>query len=340
MNISVCAHGAAEWDAYVWASRGSTFYHLAAWRELMEQYFRHTTFYLVAREGSEVRGLLPVVSMKSRLFGRYLVSLPYFCNGGVISDDKDTAYALLGEARSLLKSTGAQLLLVRQQGNRLSGLSCDTSKATFIVPLDPAPDKVFQRFDKQVRRRIRKAYSSGLQADWGHEYLPAFYQVYATNMRDLGIPIHNYTFYETVVRTFPDHAKILIVRLHDKVIAAQLLFTFKDRLLLACAGSLREYLPLCSNNLLYWEAVKYGCLKGYHICDFGRSPKDSGPYQFKAQWGGEEKDCPTYFFDVNGRSLNRIQADNSRYHSLREIWKWLPLGVATWAGPRIVRHLP
>ncbi|MGH9425634.1 MAG: GNAT family N-acetyltransferase, partial [Terriglobia bacterium] len=302
--------------------------------------FDHATFYLLAREESQVCGLLPLIYMKSRLFPRCLVSLPYFCNGGVVADDKEIASTLLDEARSLMKSVGAELLLIRQQGDSLSELSCDTSKSTFHIKLDPDPDKVFGRFEKQVRRRIRKASASGLHADWGTRFLPEFYEVYATNMRDLGIPIHSYDFYEAIVSTFRENTQILVVHLGDKAIAAQLLFTFKDRLLLVCAGSLREYLELCPNNLLYWEAVKYGCLKGYHICDFGRSPKGSGPYQFKAQWSGEEIDCPTYYLDVDGRSLRRIQADNSRYHLGREIWKRLPLGITTWLGRRIVRHLP
>ena len=340
MNISVLTHGEPEWDAYVWESREATFYHLTAWRKVMEECFGHSTFYLIARENGEVRGILPVVYMQSRLFRRSLVSLPYFCKGGVVAEDKEVASALVAHARSLLKSVGAELLLIRQQGENLSDLSCDNSKGTFLLELNPDPDIVFDRFEKQVRRRIRKAYSSGLEADWGEEYLPAFYHVYATSMRDLGIPIHNYKFYERVVRYFPDHAKILIVRLHDTVVAGQLAFTFKDRLLLACAGSLRQYLPMCPNNLLYWEAVKYACLNGYRICDFGRSAKGSGPYEFKAQWGGEEIDCPMYFIDVDGRSLNSIQANNSRYHILREMWKRLPLGVTTWLGPRIVRNLP
>lgn len=340
MKICIADRGMPEWDAYVWKSPNATFYHLSAWREVMERCFGHTTFYLMARENGEVRGILPLIFMNNRFVGRYLVSLPYFCNGGVVADSAEVASVLIGEASSVLKSTAGQLMLIRQEENTLSDLSCDTSKATFLVALDPDPDKVFQRFEKQVRRRIRKAYSSGLQGDWGPEYLPAFYEVYATNMRDLGIPIHGYEFYESVVRYFPDHAKILVVRLDEKVIAAQLLFTFKDRILLGCAGSLREYLGLCSNNLLYWEAVKYACLKGYRICNFGRSAKGSGPYQFKAQWGGEEKDCRTYFLDVDGQSMGRIQADNSRYDLLRQTWKKLPLGIANWLGPRIVRHLP
>ncbi len=257
VNISMFVPGTPEWDAYVWRKHEASFYHLTAWREVMEECFGHSTFYLIARKNGEVRGILPLVYMQSRLFRRCLVSLPYFCNGGVVAEDKDVASALVAHAGSVLRSVGAELLLVRQQGKPLSDLSCDNSKGTFVLELNSDPDSVFHRFEKQVRRRIRKVYSFGLQADWGQEYLPAFYQVYATSMRDLGIPIHNYKFYERVVRYFPDHAKILIVRFNNTVVAAQLAFTFKDRLLLACAGSLRQYLSLCPNNLLYWEAVKY-----------------------------------------------------------------------------------
>ena len=67
MNISLSPRRSTDWDAYVWRSRDATFYHLSAWPEIMERYFGHQTFYLAARESGELRGVFPLVSLKSRL---------------------------------------------------------------------------------------------------------------------------------------------------------------------------------------------------------------------------------------------------------------------------------
>jgi CelD/BcsL family acetyltransferase involved in cellulose biosynthesis len=122
-------------------------------------------------------------------------------------------------------------------------------------------------------------------------------------------------------------------------VAAQLLFTFRDRILLACAASLREFLSLSPNNLLYWESIRYGCETGLRYCDLGRSTRNTGPFDFKAQWGGEQRPFTTYFANRDGAAA-MASGDSSRYRLFRRVWQRLPLPVVNAIGPRIVKGLP
>lgn len=340
MEIKLAEPHAPEWNTYVENHPQAGFYHLNAWREVLTRCFGHETFYLMAMDRDRVCGVLPLVHLKSRLFGSSLVSLPYFMTGGVVADSADAATALIERARALMDTTKSKLLLIRQQNSEPPGLLREDSKGSFHIALDPDPEKVFQRFERQVRRQIRKAQRAGLAVEWGARCLPDFYEVYSTNMRDLGIPIHGYGFYETVLERFPESAHVFVVRHGEKAVAGQFLFTYRDRVMLANAGSLRSHLSLCPNHLLYWESIRYGCENGYQICDFGRSPKGSGPYVFKSQWAGAERDYPTYYLDASGQAMSGVRADNSRYDLVRKIWRSLPVRLTTLVGPRIVKALP
>jgi len=75
-----------RWDEFVKHSSASTCYHLSGWKNVIERSFGHTTYYLLEQEGKEVRGVLPLVQLKSVLFGNFMVSLPYFNYGGICAD--------------------------------------------------------------------------------------------------------------------------------------------------------------------------------------------------------------------------------------------------------------
>src|SRR5512143_4057516 len=71
------AHQHARWDAYVNAHPDATFFHRAGWKRVIEQAFGHRTHFLLAERGGETVGVLPLVEIRSRLFGHSLGSLPF-----------------------------------------------------------------------------------------------------------------------------------------------------------------------------------------------------------------------------------------------------------------------
>src|SRR5438046_2824884 len=70
-------HDAAQWDGYVRQHPGGSTYHHWAWKRVIEQTFGHPTEYLMATASDGVAGVLPLVRMRSRLFGHFFTSLPF-----------------------------------------------------------------------------------------------------------------------------------------------------------------------------------------------------------------------------------------------------------------------
>ena len=89
----------SRWDAFVARHPAATVYHRAAWAGLVRDLFGHETYHLYAEDSAgEVRGVLPLVRLRSRLFGDYLVSAPYVKYGGVVAHTPAIAGELLDEA--------------------------------------------------------------------------------------------------------------------------------------------------------------------------------------------------------------------------------------------------
>jgi CelD/BcsL family acetyltransferase involved in cellulose biosynthesis len=86
-NATVGISSAAEsdraaWDDFISRTPGGSFYHRFGWKGLVEREFGHRTEYLVARRDGEICGVLPLVFLESRLFGRILCSVPFLNYGG------------------------------------------------------------------------------------------------------------------------------------------------------------------------------------------------------------------------------------------------------------------
>src|SRR5207248_525271 len=72
-----------------------------AWLSVLEQGLGHTPYCLEVTEDGKTRGVLPLAYVRSVLFGRFLVSLPYLNYGGALADDKHVAGLLLDRAVQL-----------------------------------------------------------------------------------------------------------------------------------------------------------------------------------------------------------------------------------------------
>src|SRR5262249_49657110 len=75
--------GFARWDAFVDECPDATFFHRAGWKRVLETGLGHQTFYLYAENAAgAIVGVLPLVFIRSVLFGRSLSSTAFCVYGG------------------------------------------------------------------------------------------------------------------------------------------------------------------------------------------------------------------------------------------------------------------
>ena len=98
LAVETFAGSDAEWDAFARTQHGWSHFHLFGWRDVVVRTFGHECIYLAARDGTgALRGVLPLVRVRSLLFGHYLVSMPFVNYGGPLGDDEAQA-ALVSNA--------------------------------------------------------------------------------------------------------------------------------------------------------------------------------------------------------------------------------------------------
>lgn len=335
------ASDAAAWDAYAASRPSATGYHRMGWLRVAAKAFGHAVYPLAAFDGERMVGMLPLVYIRSRLFGRFLVSLPFVNYGGLLADTTEASHALVEEADELMRRLGAGSIELRHIGSPRLGLSAKSHKVTMLLDLEADPETLWRGFRDKVRNQVRKAEKSGLVAEQGgRELLGEFYDVFAVNMRDLGTPVYSRLFFETIMDEFPDETRIIAVRQGRRVVAAAFCYAHRETFEVPWASSLRSHRQFCPNNLMYWECIRTACQEGRAVFDFGRSSRDSGPWRFKVQWGAREVPLSWEYLLADGAPLPDLNPSSARFSLAIRLWQHLPVALTRILGPRIVRSIP
>lgn len=331
-----------NWDEYVTNHPTASNYHRYGWREVVERSFRHSCYYLSARDSAGcIVGVLPLVSMRSRLFGCFLVSMPFFNYGGLLCNTREIGSAVLSEAVKLRQELGAEYVELRHTEPFSAELPIKQHKVSMILDLAQDVAAQWQGFNAKLRNQVRKAEKSGLTAVvGGKELLTDFYTVFVRNMRDLGTPVYAENFFAEVLKTFPDHTRIIAVHLEGRQVAAGLITWSRDTVEIPWASSIREYNTLCPNNLLYWTALQYALTHGFRRFDFGRSTPGEGTFKFKEQWGAKPIKLNWQYLLPEGASLPELNTKNPKFDLAIRLWQKLPLPVTRMLGPYIVKNIP
>jgi len=335
------AHLEPACERYVHAHPLATAYHRPGWLRVIERAFGHETKYLVAMRESAPVGVLPIVVMSSRLFGRFAVSVPFVNYGGVLADDAEAMAALVDEAVALTQRAHGAHLELRHTARLCPSFQPKRHKVAMTLPLAPTADALWQSIDRKLRNQVRKAEKSGLEVrTGGSDLVPDFYRVFTRNMRDLGTPVYSVRFFEEVLREYPEHTRVFVVTSGAEPAAASIVHWFRDRIEVPWASAIREYNPLCVNVFLYWAMLRFSCESGFTTFDFGRSTAGEGPYQFKKQWGAQPSELVWEYWTAGGGPLPDLNPHNPKYAMAVRMWQRLPVSVATALGPFIVRNIP
>ena len=340
--VTACDADRGTWNDFVDRSSDAQAYHDYEWRGVLERTFGLRCHYLMALDGNrDVCGLLPLVHLESRLFGSFLVSLPYLNYAGLLADAGATRSRLAAEAWSLAQTLGASHVELRHRHSVALDLPFRDDKIAMQLSLPGSEEALWQRFSSKLRAQIRRPGKEGATCvAGGIELIEDFYRVFSRNMRDLGTPVFPRRLFAEILETFPDVTRLFVVHLNGAPVASGLTVGFRNRLEIPFASSLREFNRFSVNMLLYWTVIRFAITEGYETFDFGRSTADSGPYRFKKQWGAEPSPLHWHYCLPSGAELPKLNPDNPKFRLAVRVWRRLPLPVANWLGPSIVRHLP
>ncbi len=344
MRIETYDGPAPAWDEFVRRQPGWTHFHLWGWRRVLEDTFGHPGAYLAARtESGDIVGVLPLVWVRSRLFGRYLVSMPFLNYGGPLGEPA-ASRGLVAAAARLIDREGKGLLELRCRAPLDVDLSLSRRKATVLLDLPAEARELWDALPSKVRSQIRRPQKEGMEVRFGAGQpgagqLAAFYRIFTRHMRDLGTPVLPRRFFDRIAEEFPDSVRFGSVYYEGRPVAAGCGFRWADELEMTWASSLRSHSRMAPNMLLYWAFMEHAIEDGCRTFNFGRCSPGSGTHRFKRQWGGRDQQLHWYH-QAAGRRTKTPSPDDGAYAWGPRIWSRLPLPIANRLGPAIVKYIP
>lgn len=245
-----------------------------------------------------------------------------------------------GLTYSDISRSDGEKLLHELNGKQFNIRTLDPMKKSF-EPFEPVTMRlwigsqshkdIFSHFHATKRRNLRRADESGVVSKIANtpELLDDFYHLYTMSMHRLGTPPLAKKLFETLNK----HVELEIaVAYVNSIPAAALIIVYDETIAWnPYAASDRKFADTFANEAVYRDAMYRAVDKGKTIFDCGRSPYESGTYQFKKKMGAE----------AVGLAILRHKEENiyAKYSLVSKLWQKLPPWIANFAGPKLRRYL-
>ena len=333
------AGGDAAWDDFVGNHPNGTVFHLSGWNRALERALRHRSHWLVAGQGSAIKGVLPLTEIKSRLFGHALISNAFAVAGGPLALDNAAERDLLDRAAVLARQLNVDYVELKDAAASSEGwLKRDDLYGGFERPIPNAEAECLTQIPRKQRAVVRKALEHGF-AYTIDENIDDFFALYARTVRDHGTPVFSKHLFQALKQTFGDACEILTVRYGGAPISSVMSLYFRDKVLPYYTGSALSARGSGANDFMYWQLMRHASARGATVFDFGRSKVGTGPYAFKKNWGFQPRAIAHQYLLQRAKSLPNINPTNPKFDLLVKSWRRLPLPVANFLGPVISRNL-
>jgi FemAB-related protein (PEP-CTERM system-associated) len=331
---------AARWDAFVQACPTATFFHRSGWQQVLRESMRHDTHFLYATDAAgQISGVLPLAHVKSLLFGSSLVSLPFAVYGGVAATDEAAAAALEARAQELAQALGVAHLELRNVAPRHADWPRQEIYVTFRRPILADEEANLLAIPRKQRAMVRKGIKNGLRAEVDAD-AARFFALYASNQHRHGTPPLPRAYFDALLRVFGADAEVQTVLAADgRPVSGVLSFYFRDEVLPYYAGDHPDARDLAANDFKYWELMRRACARGLKTFDYGRSKQGTGSFDFKKNWGFEPAPLAYEYRLYKRDAVPQNNPANAKYRLLIETWRRMPISLANWLGPYVVRNL-
>jgi lipid II:glycine glycyltransferase (peptidoglycan interpeptide bridge formation enzyme) len=165
-----------------------------------------------------------------------------------------------------------------------------------VADLSISPDDLLARFATQVRYNARLAERKGVEVSMGGaEAVPEFWQLYAGTAGRKHFEWRAQSYFEDLMRSFGDAARIFLARREGAPLAGALVIVFGNTAyyLYGASGGDRSVKPA---ELLQYRAMLWSKEQGatnYDLWGIPAHPTDDNPlygvYRFKSGFGGREQ---------------------------------------------------
>jgi CelD/BcsL family acetyltransferase involved in cellulose biosynthesis len=300
-----------RWSELVKRSPDASVFHHPLWLALLRDSYRYSmTAVCVAPAGGEFVAGLPIATVRSRLTGTRLVSVPFSDICGPIAGTGEQQRELLAAVDDERRRRGFGLE-IHAEVPLLPGGAPSDRFYHHVVPLDGGVDVVLGKQVKQSKRRgASRARELGVTVSQrvDEAALAAFFRLHVLTRHRLGVPTQPRRFFCRLAPLFDAGLGfVLIAEWEGRPIAASVYLHHGGRLTYKFGASDPTHLDKRANELLQLEGLRIGCDLGCAVVDLGRTElSNDGLRRFKRYLGAEEQEL-TYTMAPPPQSRNSVR---------------------------------
>lgn len=329
----------ADWDAFVLSHPDSQPFHRLAWCDAVREALRYDTPCLIARGAGEVVGVLPLVHIKTPLFGNNLVSTGFSVGGGVLADDELVAAMLAEAAAEIAVKRGVDCLELRSETARFEEWPTKSDVyAGFKQTIAANEEERLKAIPRKKRADVRK----GIKAEFAIDTkasVDLFHDLYARNLHLLGTPILSKRWYAALAKHFGRDCEISTISAQGNAVVALLSLYHRETVYPYYVGSLPDARRLHAYDHVYWDLMGRALDRGATQFDFGRSKFGTGAFDYKKHWGFEPVPLAYQYHLVKADAVPDVNPNNPKYAAFVKMWKKLPFAATKLIGPPLARQL-
>ncbi|MBX9794423.1 MAG: FemAB family PEP-CTERM system-associated protein, partial [Burkholderiaceae bacterium] len=166
------------------------------------------------------------------------------------------------------------------------------------------------------------------------------FALYADNVHRHGTPALPKRYFQALRDQFGSDCDVLTVSAPDgRPLSSVMSFYFRDEVLPYYAGDDESARDLAANDFKYWELMRLSCARGLKVFDYGRSKQGTGSFSFKKNWGFEPAPLHYEYRLYKRDAVPQNNPANAKFKLMIEAWRRMPIGLANWLGPFVVRNL-
>lgn len=280
-----------RWAAFAAGRPEATPFHDPRWAQLLHECYGYPAFALAldGPDGTIAAGV-PVLDVKTPFGRRRWVSLPYTDECEPLGGGTELGVAL----EAARQEAGVDRVELR---GPLEGAAAGEVGFEHVLELQLDAQEVFRGFKrKQVAQPIEKTEREGLltvrRGERREDLTEIFYGLHLETRRRLGVPVQPRRYFQLLWDRLLGSGDgfVLVAEAGGQPAAAAVFLAWNRRIVYKYSASKPESLKLRPNNMLLWNAIRWGCEHGFVSLDFGRTDAgNEGLRSFKRGWGGEER---------------------------------------------------
>jgi len=339
---------ARRWDEFVASHPQGTAFHLSNWGRVLQRTYQYTPYYVILEDHDrEIKAGCPFFLIKSWVTGTRLVCLPFTDACYPLVTSGEDIETLLSAAIEKAKKEKADHIEVRGPHPhvflRNSDFENHTYYKAFRLDLSRGIDHLWKGLHKTTRRHVRRAEKAKLKIERSEseKAMRDFYLLNLATRKKHGIPPQPYDFFENIWRELilTGLASVSLVKYKSTSIAGGVFLAHGDTIYYKFNASDRNYLQYRPNHFLVWDAIQYGCERGYKFLDGGRtSPDNVGLASFKRSWGMQEIDLPYYYWPTI-KGVSSTKQRSLKYRMMTSLMRRAPTTIFRVAGELLCKHL-